>query len=317
MKKNLFFAFMFLLGGMLLTACSNPDNPGGGGQSGPSDLETYFFSVVDATYEPGAFPEATIPETIEGLYLNEHAIAGGMGQIEVTTTKTYTKFFIGAEGAPGYFQFIPTPVGEGGEGGGGLTGNDIYKIALMYSTLLTDNIVVLIAAEDENGDITTAIRITIIFEWTHVTTDGDINVNLFFSNEKDVDLYLVMPDGTTIYYGNRGGTYVNEEGETVAWGLDLDSNPGCNIDGIKNENIFIPAVLVQNGEYTVKVDMYSNCDPSIATDWYIQARYQGELVTNVIDNELYAGKNPVSGTYPVGAPNRDMTPVLKFIVTGA
>ena len=37
---------------------------------------------------------------------------------------------------------------------------------------------------------------------------GDLQVNLRFSNEKDVDLYVVEPNGNVIYYGQPGPLFV-------------------------------------------------------------------------------------------------------------
>lgn len=133
-----------------------------------------------------------------------------------------------------------------------------------------------------------------------------IEVKLAFSNSKDVDLHLYTPSGEHIYYGNRGGTYTDEDGNEISYGLDIDSNAGCTLDNINKENIYIPAQLVEDGTYTVVVDMFSNCNPSIATSWSIVARYQGEMIRPV------SGSNPASGTYPVGAGSGDMTEVMTF-----
>lgn len=319
---------LLALGTFTFVACDQEDNPANPGNPEvvnpddpqvPSDLETYYFSVESAHYVGQTFPAATLDETIQGLSVNTHAIKGGTNQIQVNTTKVYTEFYIGAEGVPGYFLFIP----EGGsaepgtgEGGTGLTEGELYKIALLFSTQLADEVVLLVSAKDDQGNVTKPYRIVISFVETQ-TQRGDLNVSLYFSNEKDVDLHLILPDGTRLYYGNRGGTYENEAGEIVEYGLDLDSNAGCSIDGIKNENIFIPASLVQNGTYTVQVDMWSNCDPSIATDWQVIARYNEELLVNEIEDTRFAGKNPVSGVYPIGFGSGDHTPVMQFTITNA
>ena len=92
----------------------------------------------------------------------------------------------------------------------------------------------------------------------------------------------------------------------VTYGLDHDSNAACDIDNLNNENIYIPAELIQAGTYTVIVDMYENCSPSIATSWSVVARYKGEEVHNEI------GSNPASGVYPAGAGVGDMTQVIRF-----
>ena len=54
--------------------------------------------------------------------------------------------------------------------------------------------------------------------------------------------------------------------------------------------------------------MYSNCQPAIATNWSIVARYQGDLITPI------QGVNPASGVYPIGAGNGDLSTVMTFTI---
>ena len=79
-------------------------------------------------------------------------------------------------------------------------------------------------------------------------------------------------------------------------------------DPSNNENIWIPSDCVENGEYRVVVDMFSNCDNGVATSWSVVARYKGEVITPS------TGSNPASGVYPIGAGNGDMTTVMTFRV---
>jgi uncharacterized protein YfaP (DUF2135 family) len=76
---------------------------------------------------------------------------------------------------------------------------------------------------------------------------------LSFSPSQDVDLHLVEPNGTEIYYGSR---------QSASGGrLDLDSNPDCNpVDGINNEKVTYADVTPPSGEYIVRVDYYESCD---------------------------------------------------------
>lgn len=104
---------------------------------------------------------------------------------------------------------------------------------------------------------------------------------------------------------------VMDDDSELFCGLDIDSNAGCYIDGVNNENIVIPEELLEVGEYRVEVDMWSNCDPSISTEWMVAARYKGNLLPNLLPEK----GNPVSGVYPVGAPSGDHTEVMKFKIT--
>lgn len=311
MKKNVLKAgLMFLVASMVLVSCDVKDNPSTPGQSEnqlPSDLEEHYFAIQNATYVNDDFPEATTIDQIEGLSVNLQAIRGGQNIMTITTTKEYKRFFVGVQDVKGYWDLTPVNIGESIDQNIPRRTETGYLIPIMYSILFNTNITMHVAAEDADGKITTALLIRITFIDTN-TQPGDLNVNLFFENEKDVDLHLTTPSGMTIFYGNRGGEVTLADGRTISFGLDLDSNPSCNIDGVKNENIYIPEELVENGTYIVQVNMYSNCDPSISTDWSIVARYNGNLVQNEI------GPNPAFGTYPVNAPDFDYTTVMQFTI---
>lgn len=169
----------------------------------------------------------------------------------------------------------------------------------------TGNSTILLSGELDNGDITQPIENNLYFIETR---PGTIEIKLSFSNSKDIDLHLYTPSGEHIYYRNRGGSYTDELGNELSYGLDIDSNAGCYLDNINKENIFIPAEMVEEGTYTIVVDMFNNCQPSIATSWSIIARYKGELITPTM------GSNPASGTYPIGAGRGDMTQVMRFTI---
>jgi hypothetical protein len=272
--------------------------------------DQYIFTIQNAVYVDDNFPQATTTDVIEGLQINLQAIRGGQNMITVTTQQQYNRFFVGLQDQRGYWSLIPVGIGEAiGENVARRTESG-YLIPIMYTMLFTQDITMLIAAEDANGNITTPLVVTIHFINTN-TDVSDLNVSLTFQNEKDVDLHMYTPSGRHIYYGDKGGEVTLTDGRVISFGLDLDSNPACNIDGIKNENIYIPKELVETGTYIIKVDMYSNCDPSISTDWAVVARYNNNLLTNEI------GSNPAFGTYPVNAPDGDYTTVMQFTINGA
>ncbi|HEX2449961.1 MAG TPA: hypothetical protein VHJ69_02410 [Gemmatimonadales bacterium] len=88
---------------------------------------------------------------------------------------------------------------------------------------------------------------------TTVTTvgTGDVQVTLSWDSDSDVDLHVIDPAGEEIYYAH---TRAASGGE-----LDLDSNAGCSIDGVRNENITWPVGAAPRGTYTVRVDYWSSC----------------------------------------------------------
>jgi hypothetical protein len=81
---------------------------------------------------------------------------------------------------------------------------------------------------------------------------GDVQVNVTWDLDVDVDLHVLAPTGDEIYYGNP----------TAAGGsLDLDSNAACSLDHVRAENITWPAGKAPAGTYKVLVDYYEACTP--------------------------------------------------------
>ncbi|HEY8474866.1 MAG TPA: hypothetical protein VIL37_19885 [Natronosporangium sp.] len=79
---------------------------------------------------------------------------------------------------------------------------------------------------------------------------GELQVSVSWDADSDVDLHVVDPNGEEIYWSSM---YSSSGGE-----LDLDSNPNCNLDNIRNENITFPEA--PPGEYLVRVDYFNDCD---------------------------------------------------------
>jgi hypothetical protein len=103
------------------------------------------------------------------------------------------------------------------------------------------------------------------FSVTEVGT-GDVQVSVSWTGASDVDLHVVDPNGEEIYYGHRTSP---EGGE-----LDLDSNAGCSIDNVNNENIVYPTGEAVRGEYIVRVDYWSGCDAE-RSDYVVTVRVKG------------------------------------------
>ena len=286
------------LGMMAFVACDDDD------KDSISELEKNYFSIENATFKGGSIPAATTTNTIQGLSINNRALSGGMNFITIISPTQYKKFFVGAKNVDGYWEYRPATT----RANVGTTGEYVtYTIPVMYSTEFSHNITMIISGVDEDDDVTQPYEAEI----TYVDSEsGDLNINLTFSNAKDVDLHLYTPSDEHIYYNNRGGSVQTTDGKTVSYGLDHDSNADCDIDNLNNENIYIPAELIESGTYRVVVDMYSNCDRSTATNWSIVARYKGEVV------RVTSGSNPATGVYPVGAGDDDMTTVMTFKLSG-
>lgn len=93
-------------------------------------------------------------------------------------------------------------------------------------------------------------------------TDYDVS-ELDYDNEDDWDIledylkeFAKEENNKEIYIEEWTEYLKNSQDEIIAY-LDIDSNPACDIDGIKNENIFFNEV--ENGEYLIAVDLYDKC----------------------------------------------------------
>nr|MCR4780727.1 zinc-ribbon domain-containing protein [Ruminiclostridium sp.] len=109
---------------------------------------------------------------------------------------------------------------------------------------------------------------------------GPITVTLAWQTHDDLDLHMITPDGSRIYYRNKtaqGGT------------LDVDMNARDNelAEEVAIENIYFPDP--ENGHYKVYLRDYYDRTPGSSTHWMIKVK--------VGDNEsVYEGDIDGSGT---------------------
>ncbi len=296
-KLNLLGIIMVLLMGLNFVSCSSDDDKSSVSDEYSEDL----FSIEGAIFHEGDLPEATTTNEIEGVSFNDRALSGGMNFIVVNSETVYQKFYVGTADSDGYWEYVPNQSRA--------NNRTIYSIPIMYGTNYNKDITMVLIGVDDEGNVTVQYQ----FDVTFVDSQsGDININLTFSTPKDVDLHLYTPSGEHIYYGNRGGNITIGD-EVVAYGLDHDSNAGCSLDYLNNENIFIPEELVENGEYRIVVDLWGNCTNEYETSWAVIARYKG----NIIENELTGWSNPATGTYAANAQSDDMTTVMTFTISDA
>lgn len=296
MKKYVYLLAMALCATQFLSCSSDDDS------SSLSLLEKNYFTIEKSVYNDSNFPTGTVDEIVNGVEMSSQVMNGAMNFITIFTEQEIEKFFVGVKGVPGYLEYAPTNASTRDSGSGAL---NMYTIPVMMSQSYTGNSTLLLSGQLQGGGITAPIEKQMFYI---ETIPGEVEVKLSFSNNKDVDLHLFTPGGEHIYYGNRGGSFTTDKGEEVTYGLDIDSNAGCSIDGINKENIYLPAEKVESGTYKVVVDMFANCNRETATSWNIVVRYQGEFIKPI------SGTNPVSGVYPAGAGDGDMTQVMTFSI---
>lgn len=259
-----------------------------------------YFQISDAEFYGDNIPSGSCG--VLDVNMNNRVLAGGTNIATIVSSVQYDKFYVGIKGVSGYYEYVPEKFYHE-------DGTYVYTIPLEYSMDYQSDIEVQISAS--KGDCVTGL-FTQEIKFVK-SQEGALNVILTFDNEKDLDLHVVTPSGVEIYYANQGGYYSLANGEVAFMGLDHDSNAGCSIDGLNNENIVISDEFVEPGEYKVYVDLFSNCDPTKTTNWTCTVRYKGELV------EARTGSNPAVGVFSIGAEpdygNELDNLVMTFVVT--
>jgi hypothetical protein len=97
---------------------------------------------------------------------------------------------------------------------------------------------------------------------------GDVQVNVTWDSRADVDLHVIDPTGSEIYWADRTSPSGGQ--------LDLDSNAGCGTDGPRAENIFwTRGLIAPRGEYVVKVDYWSSCSAA-RTNYVVTVNIRGK-----------------------------------------
>lgn len=279
-------ASMVLL--VIFMACKKDDDTSPTPQT-ENKLEKNYFTIPNATFEGGDIPYSEEGSPIEGVNMNSSALPGGTSYITIESEQIYEAFYVSVDGIGGYYKITP-------EITRGAKETISYNFIVMFSQNLSDDFTLQLSALLAGGSVSGMHSL----EMNYVEAGtGALQVSLSFDQLKDVDLYVVQPDGEVIYYANEGEWDFDEDYNIIQlWGLDVDSNAGCSIDSINNENIYYPAEYIQPGKYEVWVNMYSNCTPrENPTNWIISTIYEGNLVTPSF------GTNPASGTFAIDEPS--------------
>ena len=202
---------------------------------------------------------------------NQRVLNGGTLTASVTSASAFQTIYlyVGSRtvglasaspgGIDGFYELrLPTPRTSAG-------------VLLEFAQVIPlGQIELLFAVADPSGVIGPFVGLTAAV--TPVGT-GDIQVTLAWDADSDVDLHVVDPAGEEIFYGRRRSASGGE--------LDLDSNAGCDIDGVRNENVTWPIGRAPRGQYTVRVDYWSNCNVQ-------QTNYTVRIITEGL-NQIFSG----------------------------
>jgi hypothetical protein len=235
---------------------------GGGSRSGGTRDQVTGVRGPDgaaATYHDGALPTpmgavvATVPDAAT-------AINGGSTMITVSSTSTIVKVYVSINGESGYWE-VTVPANQ-----------TVADVLLTLAQQLPASITLVFEVVDADGNVSPPV--TLVTTIVQVKT-GDIQVSVSWNVDNDIDLHVVDPNGFEIYYSAD----ISPEGGE----LDLDSNAGCSIDSVDNENILWPIGKAPHGMYTVRVDNYENCQ-NTATNYVVTVQKKGQAPQTFMGN---------------------------------
>ena len=259
------------------------------------------FSILDSELVEEAFPDPSGSNgnqpVISDISNNGSIVAGGTNLITINfeDPQEDAEFvLVSMDGEDGYYR---SPISSN-DGSASMT-------MLLDQDLIENALALLFSVMDEKGHVSE--HYTVPVKRVEAGT-GNLQVSLSWDVDNDIDLHLVQPDGEEIYYGN--------EGSSTGGRLDLDSNAGCFIDGVRNENItFDEEAVVLAGDYIVRVDFYEDCTfwgTGSKTNYSVVAYLEGQLVAST------TGRNPVTGVFAPGTATNggegDGVEVMRFNV---
>lgn len=236
-----------------LSACSeSTDSPLAPTPAGHINIESIATSAsaggAAGLQRDGAAPAAGTGPRITAT-ANDRVVVGGTQTINIVGESPFNTIYLrvggrslglhneGAGGIDGFYE-IPLPTAQ--------TESSVLVTLPQEMALTEFELQVAVASASGAVGPYVALSTTVLGVGT-----GDVQVTLAWDADADVDLHVVAPGGEEVFYGHRRASSGGE--------LDLDSNAGCEIDGVRNENITWPVGAAPRGSYIVRVDYWSNC----------------------------------------------------------
>jgi hypothetical protein len=189
------------------------------------------------TFHAGHLPTPQGSLTVTPDTTTMMGINGGSTTVTVSGSAPIVTVYVAMMDLDGYWA-LPIPAGQ-----------TVADVLLTLATKLDMPVLtVQIEVVDAAGNVSQPVYITI----TVITVGtGDVQVSLSWDKSEDIDLHVVDPDGSEIYW--------SQPGSPSSGMLDLDSNAACDVDNKNNENIRWPTGTAPRGTYTVRVDNFENC----------------------------------------------------------
>lgn len=295
MRMSKFILIFLFLGGVIASCSKDKDEDSSVSQT--EFAKNYFDIGGNADFNGRPLPSSN-SQSLQVMSINGNStiLAGGSNLIHLSGSENATEVIVGVKDKKGYFT-VPMTAGKGTANRGVVSMTDLR---LLIGQEASGTFSIAFAVGDGMGNFSEYQYLVV--ELMQAGT-GLLQVSLSWDQLNDVDLHLIEPNGEEIYYGNR----VSSNGGQ----LDVDSNAACSIDGINNENIYYEDnadVTIQQGEYEVLVDLWSNCDIGPNTNYTVVVYYGGNIIATS------QGSNPHSGVLTPST--TDMISVMKFNIQG-
>ena len=225
--------------------------------SEPADIRVFISGVQTQTGEQATYvagpPPAEGAAAVISTTVPDIVLRGGSALVTFTSATPFSRVVIAAQGVTGYYDLtLPANVTSA-------------EVLIVYAQLVGGDIFTMQYAGGSAGDLSAYASGTTTFLGNGT---GEVQVNIRWNSDADVDLYVVDPFGEEIYYADRNS---NSGGL-----LDIDSNAGCQppLDRPRSENIFWPfGISAPRGQYTVRVNYWSSCNAA-STDFVVTIRTQ-------------------------------------------
>jgi hypothetical protein len=219
---------------LVLTSCDSPTTIRG------AAIRTYLAGVrvesVNGQLNSGPPPPASTGPTVN-VPANSQTITGGSSALTLTTSAPVRTVAAFVDGVDGHY-IVPLR-------GDITSGQAIISIGGLPPVLDFEIIFAVAGADGVYGPYS-SMSISAI-----EAAGGDIQVSVTWNSQADVDLHVVEPGGTEIYYG---GTTSASGGE-----LDIDANAACSTSNLTQENIGWAPGQAPSGTYIVRVDYWDAC----------------------------------------------------------
>ncbi|HEX4383438.1 MAG TPA: hypothetical protein VH083_10825 [Myxococcales bacterium] len=224
-----------------------------------------LLRVSGAQYVQGPMPQPSGGPLVVSASINRNVITPGLTDrvVNVTTPPGSTGVLLGLQGDTGYW-ILPAGAADPQQ-----SNQQKLSVPVAFSSHLPSGQFT-IAAQAVSPAGAAGQPALIGLQTDDTGPAAALAFNLSWDTEADLDLHVVDPKGTEIYWGH-----------IVADGglLDFDSNQSCILDGRRRE-IVAWASAPPSGNYLVRVDTPSLCTAATA-HWMLTAQLNGALQATI------------------------------------